>query len=61
MKTSEWRGMGAEAVPGNDKDVGGRAVADTGNGKKRLIWEMTAAYPDQCRTPHKFTVMINQT
>ena len=53
--------MGAEAVPGNDKDVGGRAVADTGNGKKRLIWEMTVTYPDQCRASHKFTVMINQT
>ena len=38
----------AEAVPGNDNRVRvERAVANAGNGKVELIWEIIVAYPEQ--------------
>ena len=38
IEISVGRQKGAEAVSGNDEEVE-RAVADTGNGKRDLIWK----------------------
>ena len=64
LMEGKWGGRGAEAIPGNDKDVEHCSEAlllkEAITRREGLSFETTVTYPDQCRAYRKFSAMTNK-